>query len=196
MKIKLCSSLILLIAIITTSYAQPVRRFDTTMKLGKAGYKVFTLNKSPETNSLTISPVGFDKEAREANLQIKGRVIRAEVDDLNNDGFPELVIYVLNPGKQEKSSVFGVSSEKNQALVPIYFPDVYDDQKIRVGYNGHDQYSLMEGTLIRRFPLYNTTDTANITPTGMIRQVQYRVIPGERGELKFKVVRTYDYAKQ
>ncbi len=196
MQIKSCCLLAFLIAITFASQAQPGRRFDTTMKLGKAGYKVFTTNKNPDLNSLTIGPVGFEKEAREATLQIKGRVTRAEVDDLNNDGYPDLVVYVVNPGKKEKSSVFGVSSEKNQGFLPIYFPDVYDDQKLRVGYDGHDQYSLMEGTLVRRFPLFNTTDTANVTPTGMIRQVQYRMVPGDRGELKFKVVRSYDYAKQ
>ena len=196
MQIKFCFSLVLLIICITATTAQPGRRFDTTMKLGKAGYKVFTTNKSLELNSLTVNPIGFEKDAREATVQIKGRVNKAEVDDLNNDGFPELVMYVVNPGKKERSTVFGISSQKNEGFLPIYFPDVYDDQKLRVGYDGHDQYSLMEGTLVRRFPLYNTTDTANITPTGMIRQVQYRIVTGERGELKFKVVRSYDYAKQ
>jgi hypothetical protein len=49
---------------------------------------------------------------------------------------------------------------------------------------------------MRRFPLYNTADTAKIVPTGMMRQVQYRIVNGDRGELKFKVIRSYDYAKQ
>jgi hypothetical protein len=30
----------------------------------------------------------------------------------------------------------------------------------------------------------------------MFRQVMYRVGMGERGELKFKVARSYDYARQ
>ncbi len=171
------------------------RRFDTTMKIGRVGYRVNTNNRSEELNSITISPIGFEKEAREVTIQVKGRVNKAEVDDLNNDGFPDLVMYVINPGSKGRSTVFGISSDKNSGFQPIYFPDVYDDQKLRVGYQGYDQYSLMEGMLMRRFPIY-TTDTANIVPTGMVRQIQYRIINGERGELKFKVMRTYDYAKQ
>jgi len=172
------------------------KRFDTTMKIGRVGYRVYSNNKNDELNNLTVSPIGFEKEAREINTQVKGRVNRAEVDDLNNDGFPDLVMYITNAGAKVKTTIFAITSEKNQGYAPIFFPDIYDDQKLRIGYQGNDQFSLMEGMLTRRFPLYNMTDTANIVPTGMFRQVQYRVMSGDRGELKFKVTRSYDYGKQ
>jgi len=186
----------LVMVVLINGVSAQAKRFDTSMKIGRVGYRVFSNNKSEELNTVTISPLGFEKEAREVTVQVKGRVNRSEVDDLNGDGFPDLVIYVINPGGKAKSTVFAIASESNQGFKPIYFPDVYDDQKLRVGYQGYDQYSLMEGMLMRRFPLYNATDTANIVPTGMIRQVQYRVMNGERGELRFKVMRSYEYAKQ
>ncbi len=174
-----------------------VKRFDSSMKVGKAGYRVFCTNKAIDKNSVTINPIGFENTAREVTIDVKGRVTRAEVDDLNNDGFPDLVIYVYNGGTKNKGTVVGISSDKNQGFVPIYFPDIVDEMKLRTGYEGNDEYSLMEGTLMRRFPIYSTIDTANIKPTGIMRQIQYRVVSGERpGMQKFKIARSYELGKQ
>lgn len=176
--------------------AQQGRRFDTTMKIGKAGFRVSCNNKGVDKNNLTIAPVGFENGARDVTFEVKGRVNKAEVDDLNMDGFPDMILYVNVAGEKPKINIIAVSSDKNQGFLPIYFPDVVDDPKIKPGYKGGDEYYLMEGNLVRRFPLYNTQDTTNTQPTGMYRQVMYRVVIGERGELKFKVARSYDYARQ
>jgi hypothetical protein len=172
------------------------KRYDTSVKIGKVGYKVYTSNKGAEKNSVSINPIGFESTAREVNIEVKGKVARAEVDDLNNDGFPDLVLYVYTGGAKNTGTVIGISSDKNQGFVPIFFPDITDDLKLRVGYMGNDEYSLMEGTLMRRFPVYNTSDTANIKPTNVIRQVQYRVTADEKGTQKFKVARSYELNKQ
>ena len=172
------------------------KRFDTSMKIGKSGYKIYCSNKNAEKNSVTISPIGFENTAREITIEIKGRVNKAEVDDLNNDGFTDMVMFVNILGDKAKANVIGVSSDKNQGFAPIYFPDILDDQKLKAGYLGNDEYSLMEGTLMRRFPVYNTSDSANIKPSGTFRQIQYRVVKGDRGELKFKVSRSYEFTKQ
>ena len=72
------------------------RKIDTTMKVGNAGYRVYCNNKNPEKNNLNITPIGFDKSAREISIEIKGRVLSTESDDLNNDGFPDLVLYIYS----------------------------------------------------------------------------------------------------
>ncbi len=172
------------------------KRYDSSMKLGKVGFKVLCNNKSTEKNTATISPIGFENTAREISIEVKGRITKAEVDDLNNDGFPDLVIYVFNGGPKNTGTVIGVSSDKNQGFAPIFFPDLNDDLKLRVGYTGNDEFLLMEGTLMRKFPIYETSDTANSKPTGIIRQIQYRVMPGDRGAQKFKVSRSYELNKQ
>ena len=184
--------LILTLAASLATTAQ-TKRYDSTMKLGKVGYKVSCTNKNADKNMLSVNPVGFEKEAREVSFEIKGRVLRAEVDDLNRDGFPDLVIYVYS-GAKNIGTVIGVSSDKNQGFAPIFFPDIYDDPKIKTGYSGNDDFRLMEGFLIRRFPVYDLSDTSNVRPTGVTRQVMYNVVPAERGQ-KFKVMRTYELGK-
>jgi hypothetical protein len=188
---------ILFIGIITislTSKAQ-FKKIDTTMKIGKVGYKVLCNNKSETKNSVSITPVGFQNAARDVLFEIKGRILKAEVDDLNNDVFPDLVLYVYEPGDKGKGSVVGISSVNNENFAPIGFPDIVNDPKLRNGYTGFDTFLLMEGTLMRRFPLF-TIDSTGAKPTGMMRQIQYKVQKDEKEGLKFKAVRSYEYAKQ
>jgi hypothetical protein len=45
---------------------------------------------------------------------------------------------------------------------------------------GHDEFSIVEGTLARRFPIYKAGDT-NAKATGGLRQVNYKLKPGEAG---------------
>lgn len=175
---------------------QPARKFDSTMKIGKVGYKVNCSNRNADKNTLNISPVGFDNSVRDFSFEIKGRVRRAEVDDVNRDNFPDLVLYVYNGDTLNKGTVICISSEGNSNVMPIVFPDITDDPKLRDGYKGNDEFLLMEGILTRRFPLFTTDSSGLSQPTGKTRQVMYRVAPGEKNMQKFIVMRTYDYVKQ
>lgn len=190
------SLLVLVIGLfsITVLNAQ-YKRIDTTMRVGKAGYRVFCTNKSPEKNNLSITPVGFESGSREVTLEIKGRILTTESDDLNNDGFPDLVLYVYSSDVNGYGKVFGIYSDQNKGIRPIIFPDIMDDPKLSVGYKGHDEYSLVEGNLMRRFPVYQKGDSTNYVPNGMVRQIQYRVVPTEQEGFKFKVLRSFEFKK-
>ncbi len=178
-----------------TALQAQYRKIDTTMKVGSAGYRVYCNNKNPEKNNLNVTPIGFDKSAREISIEIKGRVLSTESDDLNNDGFPDLILYIYSSDVNGYGKAFGIYSDKNQGIRPIMFPDIMDDMKLSVGYKGHDEYSLIEGNLMRRFPVYQKVDSVNTLPNGMIRQIQYRVVPTEQEGFKFKVVRSFEFKK-
>ena len=171
----------------------PVKKFDSSMKIGKAGYKLYCNNKSPDKNIASVTPIGFEKEAREFSFEIKGRIAKAEVDDINRDGFPDLIFYIYNNDSIPKGNVIGICSEKNETVSGIIFPDILDDPKLRIGYKGNDVFFLMEGNLVRRFPVYPTEGKP---AENIMRQIQYMVIPGERGGYKFKAARSYEFAKQ
>lgn len=187
-----CFLLMGLLMVTAAAHAQG-RRIDTTMKYGTSGYKVYTNNKSGEKNSVTISMIGFANTAqRDASFEIKGVLKSAAVDDFNNDGFPDLLLYIFNGKDRSYGTVIGVASEKNESIRPIYFPDILDDAKLRTGYKGKDDYMLIEGTIMRGFPVYDVSDTAKIKPTGAVRHIQYRMVTTEGGGYKFKVLRTYE----
>jgi len=175
----------------------PGRRLDTTMKVGRVGYRLTCLNKSPDKNNVTISPQGFDKNVRDFSFEVKGRVTKAEVDDINRDGFPDLVFYVFTNDSIPKGTVIAISSEKNESVAAIVFPDIFDDPKARIGYKGNDEFFLMEGYLVRRFRVYPVEGAPATASTGnLVRQITYTIVPGERGGSRFKPMRIYDFIKQ
>ena len=45
---------------------------------------------------------------------------------------------------------------------------------------GHDEFSVVELNLARRFPIYLEGDT-NASPSGGTRQLQYKLVAGEAG---------------
>jgi len=138
-----------------------------------------------------VKLIGFDKSARDYDFYLHGRVVRAEIDDLNNDGFIDLIIYIYSGTNGEYGSAYAFASSENKAVLTFALPDVLVDGKLKNGYKGHDEFSMMEGTLLRKFPLYNPADSTG-KPTGGSRVVQYQAIPNGNGGLKFSVLRTYD----
>ena len=171
------------------------KKYDSTMKIGKAGYRIICNNKSAEKNSINIAPIGFESGVRDITIDIKGTVNKAEVDDFNRDGFPDVVLYIFNGGVKNMGSVLAISSNKNEGMNPIFFPDLLDDAKLKQGYYGHDEFALIEGTIMRKFPLYNMADSSNISPNGNIRFIQYKLTYGEGGMMRFKMERTFDRIK-
>lgn len=196
MRFMLIRTLFFALTLIPTILMAQGRRIDTTMKVGKAGYRINCFNKSSEKNPISIYPVGFESEMRDFSFELKGVLIGTEVDDLNKDGFPELLLYVANFDSLNKSSVIAISSQENKSVAPIVFPDILDDPRLRDGYRGSDKYMLLEGVLMRTYPLFEKDANGVQQPTGKMRRLMYRVAPGEQGSLKFVVARFYDFQKK
>ena len=109
---------------------------------------------------------------------------------MNDDGRPDLILCVYNGDSGEIGSIVAISYTADKNFDPIYFPDIYLDSKIREGYKGHDEFSDLTGTLLRKFPIYLPGDAAD-KPTGGMRVIQYKVMT-DNGRLSFKVLRWYD----
>jgi hypothetical protein len=171
-------------------FGQVWSKYDSTMKIGKAGYRISCLNRTPDRNILNIRPIGFKSESREASIEIKARVLGAEIDDLNLDGFPDLLIFIEDAAG--KKSIFPICSQNNERIAPILFPDILNDMELSKGYRGKDEYKLVEGVLFRKFPVY-PADTTIKEPTNKIRQLMYRVVQGERDSWKFKMFKQFDF---
>jgi len=172
--------------------AQPVfNRIDTTMKIGKAGYRVTCRNKNIIDNLVAIRPIGMDNEVRPIDLPLKGRISGTLVDDLNMDGYPDLLLFIFTDSNAVNGTIICLMSRENKSLVPCYLPDITYDPKVNKGYKGHDSFSLLEGNLIQRFPIFNAGDSTN-KPTGGTRTLMYQVGKGENGGFKFNRLRFYD----
>jgi hypothetical protein len=171
------------------SIGQKTSKYDSTLKIAKVGYKVNCMNRKPDVNVLSIKPIGFKNEGGEVQREIKGRVIAAEIDDLNQDNFPDLIIYIIE--SSGKMIPFTVSSKDNEYMQPILFPDITNDMQLSKGYRGKDEYELLQGELWRKFPIFDS-DTAIKEPTNKVRKIRYKVVAGDRGMLSYKVSQSFD----
>jgi hypothetical protein len=77
-------------------------------------------------------------------------------------------------------SLVAYAANDNKSLSEIYLPPLTEESEISKGYMGHDEFAVVEKTLVRRFPVYREGDV-NADPTGGSRQLQYKLEPGEAG---------------
>jgi Periplasmic lysozyme inhibitor of I-type lysozyme len=129
-------------------------------------------------NKLRVVPSGKIAASKPIVTEIYGTVSGAEIADLNGDGWPELVVYVTSAGSGSYGSIVGYSVNRGKSVTEFNLPDLLEDPLASQGYRGHDEFAIVESTLVRRFPLYLDGDN-NAQPTGGSRQITYQFVPGE-----------------
>jgi len=162
--------------------------FSKVLRLQDIGFNITTKPKGGQ-EELEIYPFGLSLDNQTVTQLIDGSVTDAEVEDLNSDGLPEVLIYIQS-GENKKGTVIGCSVNNGKSMSLVYFPPVSENAEINKGYNGHDEFSIVETTLSQRFPLFE-----NGTETGTIRQVNYKLTEGEASR-KFVVTSVYEFEKQ
>lgn len=160
----------------TASLAAP---FDQTLALQGVSFHVTCPNDS-SAPTLKIAPRKLTADNTPITRQVDGEVVGAEVADLNVDGSPELYVYVQSAGSGSYGSLVAYGANKKKSLSEISLPPITDDPKASTGYMGHDEFRVVENTLVRRFPVYRKGDSS-AKPTGGTRQIQYKLHAGEAG---------------
>lgn len=131
-------------------------------------------------NNLTITPSGLSDVNDVISREIDGSVTNAEIGDINADGSPEIYVWVNSAGSGSYATPIGYASNNNKSMSEIYFPPISEDAVNSKGYMGHDEFAVVEGVVAQRFPIYKDGDT-NAQPSGKMRQLQYKLTPGEAG---------------
>ena len=170
---------VLLVAPALTGAAEKTNGFDEQYELEGITFHVTCANEG-SLNQLEIAPGGLEIDNSVIKQEVDGSVTGAEAADLNGDGSPEIYVYVNSAGSGSYGSLVAHSANNKKSLSPIYLPPLEEDAVNSKGYMGHDQFSVVENSLSRRFPVYKTGDS-NAQPTGGTRQLQYTLIAGEAG---------------
>ena len=153
--------------------------FDQSYQLQGITFRVASANNS-SLNTLTIQPSGLELGNKPISVEIDGTVTAAEIADLDGNGSPEIYVYVNSAGSGSYGSLVAYAVNNGKSLTPIYLSPISDDTINSIGYMGHDEFSIVELTLVRRFPIYLKGDT-NASPSGGTRQLQYKLLAGEAG---------------
>jgi len=151
--------------------------FSKFLQLQGIGFRISSV-KNDSCHMLSIAPIGLEIDNRLENVEIDGRVIDAEIEDLNSDGSPEVLIYTCSEGSGSYGDVIAYSVNNKKSMSRVYFEPVYENIKIKQGYMGHDEFALVERSLVQRFPIYKDGDS-NANPSGGIRQIAYELVDGE-----------------
>lgn len=163
-----------------TSDSKPDKRaFEKKLKLQGISFSVIgTANKTG--THLSIRPEGLKVDNKAIERSIDGEIIDAEVADLNADGSPEIYIYTRSLDSKSTGGLVAYSANNLKSLSEIHLPSLTDNKKISQGYKGRDEFTVVENVLARRFPLAAPSEKSN-TSTKKLRQIQYKLAPGEAG---------------
>ncbi len=164
--------------------------FQKLLTLQNISFEITTKGEG-SLQELTLQPFGLKTDNSKFTTQIEGNVTDAEIGDLNMDGFPEVLIYTRSAGSGSYAQVMGFSVNNGKSMSQISFPNIQDNPKANEGYMGHDEFALVENTLVQRFRIYKEGDTNN-KPTGNYRQIQYKMKNGEASR-KFVVDKIIEF---
>jgi hypothetical protein len=151
----------------------------SSLKLQGVRFELSSANDA-SINELKIVPAGLSRDNTPIVRSIDGQVSGAEVADLDADGSPELYVYLRSAGSGSYGLLVAYAANKRRSLSEISLPPLADTPGADKGYRGHDQFAVVENRLARRFPVYRDGDT-NAAPSGGVRQLQYKLHPGEAG---------------
>ncbi len=147
--------------------------YSKVLMLQNIGFNIRSIEKDGN-NTLTVNAFGLEQPNQIFTIDIKGTVENAEVEDLNSDGSPELVVYTQTQNEEEYGHVYGFTTNNKKSMSLISFPSIKDNPELTKGYQGHDEFALVETYLAQRFPIYE-----NDKPTGKMRQITYKLKEGE-----------------
>jgi hypothetical protein len=169
------------VAVLLASAVLPPARaggaYNTTLKLQGITFEVQSRGEGSQ-QQLSIATQGSQRPIKTIRQTIDGRVVGAEVADLNGNGLPEVYVFVQGAGSGSYGALVAYAVTNGPALSPITLPEL--SGAMAKGYQGHDQFQVVEGCLVRRFPIYKAGDT-NVKATGGERQICYKLQAGEAG---------------
>lgn len=146
---------------------------------GKISFHIEATTDS-SLNQLRVKPSGLAADNSEISAELDGIAYKAELADLDGNGWPEIYIYVSSAGSGSYGSLAAYAVNNGKSVSPIYLPPMEQDPEATDGYMGHDEFAVVENHLVRRFPVYLKADF-NASPSGGTRQIQYRLAAGEAG---------------
>ncbi len=165
----------LVLAAAAPGSAQAGAAFNQSLSLQGISFQVKSSGEGSQ-QQLAITTSGGRTPIKPIRQTVNGRVIGAELADLDSNGLPEIYVYVQGAGSGSYGELVAYTVTKGAALSPINLQELTGSTA--QGYRGHDQFRVVEGCLVRLFPIYKSGDS-NARATGGERQICYKLKLGE-----------------
>lgn len=164
--------------------------YSKVLNWNEIGFNISLVEKE-SANQLTIVPYGLTITNEPETHTIEGIITNAEIEDLNADGFPEILIYIQSTKGNQFGSVIGYSVNDGKSISQIHLPNITDNEALNKGYMGHDEFAIVETTLVQRFPIHKEK-AVDTTTTKNMRQIQYKLKDSEASRI-FVVDKIVEY---
>lgn len=128
-------------------------------------------------NTVKVTPSGLEINDVQTK-SVNGEVYGAEIADLNIDQSPEVYIYSRESGPNGKATLTAFAANKKKSLSEISLAPDDSKSKEMVGFNGGDEFAVVESSLVRRFSIFEGSG-ADAKKSAKMRQIQYKLKPGE-----------------
>ena len=150
--------------------------FQRSLSLQGVTFRVQATGEGSQ-QQLKITTRGTARPIAPTKETVEGRVLDAQVADLDANSQPEIYVFVQGAGSGSYGQLVAYAlSNGKSVLSPIYLQEL--SGSLAQGYQGHDAFEVVEGCLVRRFPIYKPGDS-NAKATGGERQICYKLKPGE-----------------
>ncbi len=142
----------------------------------KTGKTFVVVTTHPEGASLSNIKVTLKEvPGSEMSFDKVDPINKVMVDDLDADGFDEIYISTTSAGSGSYGNLYGVASNKDKSVSGVYMPTVEQADMAKgkhfEGYEGHDDFQIIENSVVRTFPIKADKATK--------RQVNYKMKAGE-----------------
>ena len=154
-------------------------------------FEIDVVVSSSGMESINTVKIQLGDAESEVSNEVDGLAYRAEIADINADQRPEVFVYISSAGSGSYGSMLGYVIDSQMNLVPINLPELGANESASAGYMGHDEFTVVETHLVRRFPLYKSGDV-NAAPSGGHRNVSYQ-LTADGDSWSLKVSRIDDY---
>ncbi len=164
--------------------------FEKKLSLQGISFDVLSSTNGFDTE-LIVKPSNLEIDNSPTRQMIDGSVTGAEIEDMNSDGSPELLIYTKSMNGGMFGHVIAYSVNNRKSMSQVYLPNIIDNPKVNQGYFGYDEFTMVETKLGRRFPLFKETN-GKLVRTGKMRQISYTLEDGE-AQRRFKIEQVSEY---
>jgi hypothetical protein len=158
----------------TTASSQPSLK-EITLSTGK---KVIIEETHPNGASLSNIKVWFaDNQASEMVYSDVDPINRVLTGDLDANKFDEIYIWTTSAASGSYGKIIGLASLGDKSFALVNLPEVGEKDLAPggnfEGYEGHDEFDIIENSLSRTFPVKSDK--------GSKRAINYKMKPGEAG---------------
>jgi hypothetical protein len=154
----------------TDSPAAGAVSYQKELSRGDYSFAVQTVGAGSQ-RQLSWRAERLGRELASMTENVEGTVLDAVVTNLNNDEYPELLVFVADAGSGSYGRLLGyefLSRGRRALSLPAL------EGPAAEGYLGHDAFRVDGRRIIRTFPIYRPDDP-NSTPSGGTRTVEYEM---------------------